>query len=171
MVPYGLVYVFLGQMCWLLALQKASALYVSIGTTLLFILSLIWAAVLLGEFPTTPQWIGSAVLTISIVSSVSEILHNHWAKSKEPDELPTPSEHGLLAKPAGDSAADISNATGAELNPILASLSGSESPPSPRNLRKGGAMRGNSCNSVSAGSVQSTDFDSFTSQGGGFKGF
>ena len=171
MVPYGLVYVFLGQMCWLLALQKASPLYVSIGTTLLFILSLIWSAVLLGVFPTTPQWIGSVVLTLSIASSVAEIVHNHRAKNKEPDELPAHSEHGLLAKTAGDSSVDTSNATGAELNPILTSLSASDSPPPPHNLRKGDAMRGNSCNSVSASSVRSTDFDSFTSQGGGFKGF
>jgi hypothetical protein len=100
MIPYGIVYVFLGQMCWLLALQKSPPVYISIGTTFLFILSLIWSALLLDVLPTTPQFIGSAFLTVSIGSSIAEIIHTHKAN----DSLST----SLLSSPTTGGAADTS---------------------------------------------------------------
>jgi drug/metabolite transporter (DMT)-like permease len=74
MAPYGLVYVFCGQVMWLTALQRATPLLLSIGTTTLFILNLIWSAGLLNVWPTVPQWIGSAFLAVSIASSAAEII-------------------------------------------------------------------------------------------------
>ena len=65
------MYVTLAQSVWLTALARASPQTISVGTTALFVLTLIWAMVILGDFPTGPQWIGSGFIVAAIASSIA----------------------------------------------------------------------------------------------------
>lgn len=73
--PYGLVWVFGGQVFWLLALSNVSPVTLSVGTTCLFVLTIFWSIVALGQLPTESQWIGVAIITASIASSIAEKIH------------------------------------------------------------------------------------------------
>ena len=65
------MYVTLAQSVWLTALARASPqTIISVGTTALFVLTLIWAMVILGDFPTGPQWIGSGFIVAAIEAIV-----------------------------------------------------------------------------------------------------
>ena len=73
--PYGIIYVFLAQIFWLLAIVHCSPLTVSVGTTLMFCLTILWSISLLGQMPTSAQWLGFSVISLSIMSSIAEKLH------------------------------------------------------------------------------------------------
>ena len=75
MLPYGIVYVFGGQVFWLLALSNVSSLTLSVGTTCLFLLTIMWSVFLLKQVPTSSQWVGVGVISLSIASSVAEKLY------------------------------------------------------------------------------------------------
>merc|ERR1712217_555771 len=68
---YALLYVSLGQALWLTALAHADSTAISVGTTTLFVLTLLWAMALLNSFPTGPQWLGSLFIGASVVSSIA----------------------------------------------------------------------------------------------------
>ncbi len=80
MIPYGIIFVFGGQMCWLMALSTASTQAISIGTTTLFILTILWGIIILKKIPTKEEWIGFSILSVSIVSSVCEKLYHKPSK-------------------------------------------------------------------------------------------
>lgn len=73
--PYGIVWVFGGQVFWLLALSNVSSVTLSVGTTCLFVLTIFWSIVALGQLPTDSQWVGVAIITASIASSIAEKIH------------------------------------------------------------------------------------------------
>lgn len=105
MLPYGLVYVFAAQVLWLQALMQAPPTSISIGTTCQFVLSLAWSAILVGTLPTNAQWIGSAVLTVSIVSGVYEVM---WRLQEDKQRR---LEGGLLLDPSDTNNNDSSSST------------------------------------------------------------
>jgi len=72
MIPYGIIFVFGGQIFWLMALSTTSAQVISIGTTTLFILTILWGMIILQKIPTKEEWIGFCVLSVSIASSILE---------------------------------------------------------------------------------------------------
>ena len=65
-----MLYVTLAQSVWLFALSNAAPKTISVGTTTLFVLMLVWAMLLLDSFPTGAQWLGCAFITTSIASSI-----------------------------------------------------------------------------------------------------
>ncbi len=75
MIPYGIIFVFGGQIFWLMALSTTSPQVVSIGTTTLFILTILWGMIILQKIPTKEEWIGFSILSVSIVSSILEKMH------------------------------------------------------------------------------------------------
>jgi drug/metabolite transporter (DMT)-like permease len=105
MIPYGIIFVFGGQMCWLMALSTASTQAISIGTTTLFILTILWGVIILKkvpthspthsltysltQVPTKEEWIGFSILSVSIVSSVLEKLYHEPSKSQEDMDIRT----------------------------------------------------------------------------------
>lgn len=74
MLWYGPLYVTFGQFVWLNALNRASPVAISVGTTALFPLTVAWAMALLSSFPTSAQYVGSAVLLCAIASVVAKEL-------------------------------------------------------------------------------------------------
>lgn len=103
MVPYSLVYVFAAQALWLLALLQAQPTSISVGTTCQFVLSLAWSAALVGTLPTKPQWVGSVVLTVSILSGMWEAVSRLRVQEQEQLLL----HHGTLSSSDGASAAAL----------------------------------------------------------------
>ena len=75
MIPYGIIFVFGGQIFWLMALSTTSPQVVSIGTTTLFVLTIMWGMIILQKIPTKAEWIGFCILSVSIVSSILEKIH------------------------------------------------------------------------------------------------
>ena len=161
MLPYGTVYVCIGQMFWLMAIQKVIPLYISIGTTCLFILILMWSAALLNVWPTMAQWIGSSFLFVSIVSSVTEIIYNH-NRSGPVENL----SDVLLPIPTDEKGAIYRENT----NPIREGLDD-------RADFKGAVNVVDIINnrsifySIDSSSSTVSDFDFISNQGGGLKGF
>ena len=84
-VPYAFIYVFLVQVLLLTALKKARPLSVSVGTNCTFFLSLVFAAAIVQEYPSTPELIGSTFIGVSIISAMYEIVCRHRAEQKEED--------------------------------------------------------------------------------------
>eukprot|EP00449_Zooxanthella_nutricula_P000758 CAMPEP_0198501180 /NCGR_PEP_ID=MMETSP1462-20131121/8566_1 /TAXON_ID=1333877 /ORGANISM="Brandtodinium nutriculum, Strain RCC3387" /LENGTH=342 /DNA_ID=CAMNT_0044230209 /DNA_START=117 /DNA_END=1145 /DNA_ORIENTATION=+ len=68
---YAVLYVSLAQTLWLTALAHAGSTAISVGTTSLFVLTLLWAMAVLDSFPTGPQWLGSAFIVASVLSSIA----------------------------------------------------------------------------------------------------
>mmetsp|Transcript_18261 Transcript_18261/g.26680 ORF Transcript_18261/g.26680 Transcript_18261/m.26680 type:complete len:312 (+) Transcript_18261:473-1408(+) len=160
MAPYGFVYVFGGQICWLLALQKASPISISMGTTFLFVLTLCWSAALLGVLPTTAQWIGSAFLVTSILSSVVEVRYKALESAQES------AIKGELEEPLPIAAHTTTNS-----NPIHATAGDVSYKRSQSYGNEAGANRTWSTSAIcSEVIVPVGDFDALSNEGG-FKGF
>merc|ERR1711972_913827 len=85
---YALIYVSLAQTMWLTALAHADSTAISVGTTTLFVLTLLWAMALLGSFPTGPQWLGSLFIGASVVSSIARSVKKAGMKKAVTDEEP-----------------------------------------------------------------------------------
>jgi drug/metabolite transporter (DMT)-like permease len=79
MLPYGFVYIFIAQILWIHSLTTVPPTTISIGTNLLFILALIWSALLLRTYPTITQWICASMITIGLALNITETLY----KSKQ----------------------------------------------------------------------------------------
>lgn len=73
--PYGIVYVFLAQIFWLNTVVLCRPLTVSVGMTFQFVLTILWSLAVLQQLPTPSQWLGFAVISLSIASSVAEKVH------------------------------------------------------------------------------------------------
>lgn len=99
MVWYGLLFVTLGQWLWLTALSRCVPQIIILGTSSLFILNMIFSVIVLGEPPTGAEYVGGAIIVVSIVSSLLEA-RNHERKEvakragREKDE-----EEGSESKP------------------------------------------------------------------------
>jgi len=76
MVPFSIIYVYIGQVVWLMTLSRVTPLSISVGTTFLFTLTILWSIVLLKVLPDRAQMLGAGVITISIASSVAEKIHS-----------------------------------------------------------------------------------------------
>jgi len=76
MVPFSIIYVYIGQVVWLMTLSRVTPLTISVGTTFLFTLTMLWSVVLLKILPDRAQMLGAGVITISIASSVAEKIHS-----------------------------------------------------------------------------------------------
>eukprot|EP01064_Diplonema_japonicum_P019328 TRINITY_DN2802_c0_g1_i1.p1 TRINITY_DN2802_c0_g1~~TRINITY_DN2802_c0_g1_i1.p1 ORF type:complete len:358 (+),score=47.38 TRINITY_DN2802_c0_g1_i1:64-1137(+) len=74
MIWYGIVYVFLGQYFWTIALKECPPVTLSAGVTSLFPLQVFWSVVILGTAPTFPEKIVTAVLVVIVASCTAEIL-------------------------------------------------------------------------------------------------
>jgi len=74
MLPYGLVYIYSAQVLWLTTLSVVSPSTIGIGTTSLFPMSLVWSAVLLQQYPTSSEWIGSVFIIVGIIFSLVEVI-------------------------------------------------------------------------------------------------
>ena len=66
MVVYGTVIVVVGQLCWLAGLKRTSAAEVSLANSFNPIAGVLAAFLILGETPTTAQYIGGLVIIIGI---------------------------------------------------------------------------------------------------------
>lgn len=76
MLWFGFVFVLLGQALWLLALRECDPGLISLGTSFMFILNMAWAAVLLKRFPTHGEYLGGAMILVSVLSGLWE---ERWA--------------------------------------------------------------------------------------------
>merc|ERR1711972_1113368 len=83
---YALIYVSLAQIFWLTALAHADSTAISVGTTSLFVLTLLWAMAVLDSFPTGPQWLGSSFIGASVVSSIARSIKKARVKKTATDE-------------------------------------------------------------------------------------
>lgn len=86
MLPYSIVYIFLGQICWNGALKTVPPLVLSLATNLLFVLALIWAAIILATFPNQAAWVGAACIMIGLISSALEILYRATQEEYEHEQ-------------------------------------------------------------------------------------
>ena len=73
-LPYGFVYYFMGQIAWLTSLELNPPVTISIGTNVNFILSLVFAAGVVRQYPDDSEWVASSIIFAGIVSSICEIL-------------------------------------------------------------------------------------------------
>jgi hypothetical protein len=183
--PYGIIWVFGGQVFWLLALSSVSSLTLSVGTTCLFVLTIFWSISVLGQMPTNAQWIGVGIITASIASSIMEKIHT--AKSAGAPEEVTVSPLLILQSTTNDAAdptalysklADDEEAEhfeGRDQRSVESSDSGIGGSPAFRENRSTSASvwsdtlrRFSSDRAVSYERFTSVSFDS---QGTGFRGF
>jgi hypothetical protein len=67
---YGLLYITVGEGMWLVALKEADPLLVAVGTTSVFVLTILWNIAIQDVFPTDAQYAGSAFLLLAIGSSI-----------------------------------------------------------------------------------------------------
>jgi drug/metabolite transporter (DMT)-like permease len=98
MLPYGFVYVCLGQVFWIHAVKKVSPIIIAVSTNFLFILIILFSALLLREFPNIGQWaaicfilVGIAVSMLEEIQKFSEgkndgLMTEHVKQSREDDE-------------------------------------------------------------------------------------
>eukprot|EP01062_Namystynia_karyoxenos_P067575 TRINITY_DN61576_c0_g1_i1.p1 TRINITY_DN61576_c0_g1~~TRINITY_DN61576_c0_g1_i1.p1 ORF type:complete len:379 (+),score=76.92 TRINITY_DN61576_c0_g1_i1:84-1139(+) len=103
MLWYGPIFVTGGQWAWLIAVRKASPSAVAVGMTFLFPLSIVWAAVLVGNMPDRGQLMAAGVLTVAAVSGClreqQKIAEREAAVSSA--KFATPGmDHSLLAGPS-----------------------------------------------------------------------
>jgi drug/metabolite transporter (DMT)-like permease len=86
MFPYGFVYIFLGQISWIHALKEVSPIIIAVGTNLLFLLTLAFSAMLLGELPNASQWVASGFILVGIGVSLLEEVMEYKRKLALQDE-------------------------------------------------------------------------------------
>lgn len=72
MLWYGVVFVLVGQALWLLALRFCDPGLISLGTSFMFVLNMVWASILLRRFPSHGEYLGGAVIFVSVVSGLLE---------------------------------------------------------------------------------------------------
>ena len=81
MAWYGPVFVLLGQLVWLKSLQLCAPGLISLLTSFMFVLNMVWAVLLLGRSPTHAEYIGGSVIFASIVSGLVE--QRQWRREEE----------------------------------------------------------------------------------------
>ena len=82
-LPFGFIYVFMGQVAWTTALQRAKPVYLSVGTSALFPMTLTWSAIVINTFPNTSQWVAAVFIVLGIASSVSEAMYKDAKKEND----------------------------------------------------------------------------------------
>jgi drug/metabolite transporter (DMT)-like permease len=68
---YGTTFVTIGTMAFLAGLQHSSPTALSVQGLAQFVLTLAWSALIQGSVPTTPEWMGSAVIAAGVLSSIA----------------------------------------------------------------------------------------------------
>jgi drug/metabolite transporter (DMT)-like permease len=76
MAWYGFLFVTIGQWLWLMALSRCRPQTISLGTSTLFILNMVFSAIILGVAPTGAEYVGGAIILVSIGSSLLESWHH-----------------------------------------------------------------------------------------------
>lgn len=71
-LPYGFVYLFLGQTAWIDCLTTVEPFIIAVSTNLLFLLSLTWSAVVIQIYPNSAQWVASAFILLGVFISIYE---------------------------------------------------------------------------------------------------
>ena len=82
MIVYAFVIVVLGKLCWLAGLKKASATELNVASLLNPILAIIMAYLILGEVPTSAQYIGGSLLLVGVILSFVGNLYQINANEK-----------------------------------------------------------------------------------------
>jgi drug/metabolite transporter (DMT)-like permease len=95
MLWFGCVFVLLGQALWLLALRDCDPGLISLGTSFMFILNMIWAAILLRRYPTNGEYLGGAIIFLSVVSGLWE---ERWALRRKAAEAEAEAEAEAVAE-------------------------------------------------------------------------
>lgn len=72
MAWYGPLFVAVGQLCWLSTIARVSGTAISFGTSIMFVLNMVWAMLLLNRPPTVAELSGGAVILLSVASSLAE---------------------------------------------------------------------------------------------------
>ena len=67
MIVYGTIIVVMGQLCWFAGLKRTSASEVSLANSFNPIAGVLAAFLILGETPTTAQYIGGVVIIVGII--------------------------------------------------------------------------------------------------------
>ncbi|GMI40933.1 hypothetical protein TrCOL_g5628 [Triparma columacea] len=81
---FALVYVTLFQAVWLFALQNAKSVHISVGTTGIFLLSIMWAYFIIpGTSLTGPQIISCAVIAFGVVSGIVRGIYQATKEKKK----------------------------------------------------------------------------------------
>lgn len=82
MIVYALVIVVLGKLCWLAGLKKASSTELNLASLLNPILAIMMAYLILGEVPTSAQYIGGSLLLVGVILSFVGNLYQIKANEK-----------------------------------------------------------------------------------------
>ena len=69
-MPYGFVYIFVGQVSWVTALAINPPVVLSVGINVLFCLNLAWSGLLLNVYPTKESWVGAGFIFVSILLAI-----------------------------------------------------------------------------------------------------
>ena len=88
-LPYGFVYIFIGQISWVTALSINDPITLSVGINVLFCLALAWSAAILNTFPNESESVGVAFVIGAIVMAIYEATSvdaNNTQKSKLSDD-------------------------------------------------------------------------------------
>lgn len=76
MAWYGFLFVAVGQWLWLNALTRCRPQTITLGTSSLFLLNMAFSAIILGVAPTGAEYVGGAIILVSIGSSLMETRHH-----------------------------------------------------------------------------------------------
>lgn len=79
MLWYGLVFVTALQSAWLYALKNCTSELISTISSSLFVHNIIFSVIILNHPPTTPQYVGGAIIVVSIISSG---LESHYLRKE-----------------------------------------------------------------------------------------
>jgi drug/metabolite transporter (DMT)-like permease len=76
MILYAAVIVVIGQLCWLAGLKNANAAQINLASCVNPIAAILMAYLILGEVPTTAQYIGGAIILVGIILSAIANFHH-----------------------------------------------------------------------------------------------
>ena len=82
-MPYGFIYIFVGQVAWVTALAVNPPVVLSVGINILFCLNLVWSGILLNVYPTKESWVGSGFIFASIAVAIYESVHYHKEQKED----------------------------------------------------------------------------------------
>ena len=88
LVYSGLIVVF-GQLCWFSALKTSSAAEISLANSFTSIAGILFAYLVLGEIPTTAQYIGGAIVILGIFLSQVGNLRKSHVKTSTTEKIST----------------------------------------------------------------------------------
>ena len=86
-MPYGFIYIFVGQVAWVTALAINPPVVLSVGINILFCLNLAWSALLLNVYPTKESWVGAGFIFASIIVAIYESYRVHTRNGRDISSL------------------------------------------------------------------------------------